>query len=138
MTISTNHLPVDHHLADYPLLASLGLDVEDIVAIADQGFISQDHRGERTYNKLRFRRDGHQRVCYIGNADRAIAVEAELNVLQRDLQLRRRMAELAPSVTSALRTARVKLQALAESQGYYFHGHALRKRRNNTNEQFQR
>jgi len=138
MTNTTNQLPVDHSAANYPILASLGLASEDIAAIADQGFISPDRRGDRTYFKLRFRRNGRQRVRYIGGAARAIAVAAELKALQGDLQLRRRMAVLTRSVTSALRTAREKLQPLAESHGYYFHGHALRRRRNTTNKQFQR
>jgi hypothetical protein len=133
MTNSTNQLPDDHLLADFPILASLRLDSEDIAAIADQGFISKDHRGNRTYDKLRFRRDGRQRVRYIGDAARASAVEEELKILQRPLQLRRRMAELTRSVTGELRTAREKLQPLAESQGYCYHGHALRKRRDTTN-----
>jgi hypothetical protein len=130
---NTNQLPVDQSLADFPILASLRLDGEDIAAIAEQGFISQDRRGDRIYHKLRFRRHGRQRVRYLGDAARAIAVEDELKVLQRQLQRRRRIAVLASSVTGALRTAREKLQPLVESHGYYYHGHALRKRRNNTN-----
>jgi hypothetical protein len=129
----TNQLQDGLGLGDFPTLASLGLDGEDIASIADQGFVSQDRRGDRIYHKLRFRRHGQQRVRYIGGAARAITVQAELKALQHDLRFRRRIAVLARSVPSALRTAREKLQPLAESQGYYFHGHALRKRRNDTN-----
>ncbi len=138
MNNSTDQLQHDLDLGDFPVLASLGMDSELIAAIADQGFVSKDYRGDRTYHKLRYRRDGRQQVQYIGDAARARAVEAELKVLQHDLRLRRHISELARSVTSALRTAREQLEPLVESHGYYYHGHALRKHRNNTNKQFQR
>jgi hypothetical protein len=138
MTNFTHQLNDDHILGDSPSLASLRLDSEDIASIADQGFISKERRGRRTYHKLRFRRHGRQQVRYVGDAGRADALQMELNVLQRDLQLRRRIAVLTRSVTSELRTAREKLRPLAESRGFYFHGHAPRKRRNTTNEQVQR
>ena len=129
--------PVDHGLGDFPTLASLRVDTEDIASLAMQGSIAKERRGDRTYFKLRFRRHGRQQVRYIGDAARAQAVQTELDSLQRDLKLRRRIAMLPRSVTVALRSARKKLQPFAESRGYYFHGHALRKRRNTPNQQVQ-
>jgi hypothetical protein len=130
---STDRLVDAHGLGGFPALAGLRLDSDDIAAIVEQGFISPDRRGDRTYYKLRFRRHGRQRVCYIGGASRAMAVEAELKVLQRQLQIRRHLAVLTRSVTDALRAARENLQPLVKMKGYYFHGHAPRKHRNNTN-----
>src|SRR5687767_5045997 len=100
MTISTN----EYQLSDFPTLASLRLDCEDIAAITDQGFVSKERRGERTYYRLRFRRCGRQQVRYIGGAARAQTVQTELDTLQRDLKLRRRVAMLPAAVTSALRS----------------------------------
>jgi hypothetical protein len=137
MEDSTIQSADDHGLREFEALSSLGLNHENIAAIAAQGFISRDRRGDRSYNKLRYREHGRQQVRYIGSDDRACAVQAELDVLQRDLKRRRRVAALARSVTGTLRTTREKLRPLAEAHGYYFHGLALRKRRGNTNKQFE-
>jgi hypothetical protein len=115
--------------ADFPALTKLRLHDADFAALARQGFVAVERRGEQTYFKLRFRRDGRQRVRYIGGPDQARAVEAELAVLQTDLRMRRRLAILCQLASQSMRNAKQNLEPLLEARGLHFHGRAIRQRR---------
>jgi hypothetical protein len=119
--------PLPSH--QFPELSQLRLNASEIESLALQGHVSVERRGEKTYSKLRFRDGGKQRVRYIGDSARADAVRNELVVLQQEVQLRRDVAKLARRVTCTLRDIRQRLQPLFEEEGFYYHGHALRKRR---------
>ena len=116
-------------VADLPALADLGLDDEDLDALARQGFVAVERRREQTYFKLRYRCDGRQRVRYVGGRDRAQAVQAALEALQSDVRLRRRLVALCQVATRSLRDAKDTLEPLLEARGLHFHGRAIRKRR---------
>lgn len=113
----------------FPELSQLRLDALEIESLKVQGHVSVERRGEKTYSKLRFRRGGKQQVRYIGDGARAEAVRNELVVLQQDVRLRRDVAVLTRRVTCKLRDIRQRLAPLLEEEGFYYHGHALRKRR---------
>ena len=117
-------------VADFPALANLRLEGEDLDALAHQGSLGVERRGDRTYIKLRFRREGRQQVRYVGGAERAEAVRGELETLQSDVQLRRRLAALRRIAASSLRQSKRALEPLLASRGYHFHGQAIRKLRN--------
>jgi hypothetical protein len=115
-------------VADFPALRALRLDDEDVDALARQGFLAVERRRERRYLKLRYRRGGRQQVRYVG-LEQAQAVQAELDVLQSDVRMRRRLAVLCRASAWRLRNAKNTLKPLFEQQGFRFHGDAIRKRR---------
>jgi len=115
--------------ASYPALAALQLSNADLDALARQGFIAAERRGENRYYRLRFRRGGRQQTRYIGSLDRAQAVQAELDSLQSEVQLQRRLAALGRDAARSLRDAKRQLQPLLEGRGFHFHGQAIRKYR---------
>ncbi len=112
--------------SDFPNFRRLRLDEMEFRGLASQGFIAPERRGQRTHFKLRFRHNGGQQVRYIGSRDQASAVQAELDVLQRDVRLRRRLASLTQSAADALRSAKDRLEPLLQAKGFHFHGRAVR------------
>jgi hypothetical protein len=124
---SNNRTDAHVRLAVLPALAALQLDDGDADALARQGFIAAERRGERSYFRLRFRRDGRQRVRYIGSLDRAQAVQFELDRLRVDVRLQRRLATLSRDAARSLRDAKRTLEPLLEARGFHFHGQAIRK-----------
>ena len=115
--------------SDFPNLSRLRLSESDIQDLAQQGFVAAEQRQQRTHFKLRFRSGGQQRVRYIGGAEQAKAVQAELDVLQREVQLRRRLARLRRAAALVLRRGKRQLEPLLGARGFYFHGRAPRQRR---------
>ena len=99
------------HLAEFPALNRLRLKEHDLKELSRQGSLAMDRRGQRAYAKLRFRRDGRQIVRYVGGAERAQAVAAELAVLQHDHRLQHHLDELGCAAVHALRVAKQKARA---------------------------
>lgn len=122
--------PAVRSLADrFPHLASLNLHAGDWAALAQHGFVSAERRGERYYFKLRFRRQAAQIVRYLGSAARANAVRAELDVLQAEKRTQRELRALGHELRHRLHAAKATLQPLLASQGFRFHGLAIRRSR---------
>jgi len=101
----------------------------DLVELGHQGFICQEKRGERVYHKLRFRRGGRQVIRYIGNAERAAAVEQELSVLQSETAAFRALKAVVKIANKMLRDRKTQLELLFASHGYAFHGLSIRRPR---------
>jgi len=103
---------------------------DDLAALCRQGFIAAERRGERTYFKLRFRRDRRLVVRYIG-ADPALAeaVQQELDQLQRERQEGIKLARLTEETKRMLRESKKSLALLLDEEGYAFHGYEIRRRR---------
>jgi hypothetical protein len=114
-------------------LAALKLSDRELAALRRQGTVSAERRGNTTIYKLRFRMNGRQQMRYLGIHERlANSVEAELDVLQREVRLQRRRAALGRAASNQLKSAKLTLQPLLESRGFHFHGLAVRKRRVST------
>ena len=92
---ATGRPSAEHLHVNFPALAQLRLRAADVFALASQGFVSLEKRGNRRYWKLRFRRDGRQVVRSIGSAEQAHAVRAELAELQTDARQQRELKVLA-------------------------------------------
>ena len=65
--------PAAGPFAKFPALAKLNLTGADLDELARQGFLSVEHRRDRTYYKLRFRRGRRQVVRYVGGAARRLS-----------------------------------------------------------------
>ncbi len=89
----------------------------------------EERRGDRRYFKLRFRRNGKQVVRYVGNADRAAAVESELSDLQYEATVMRELKARAKIARSMLREAKMLIEPTLEANGFTFHGLAIRQPR---------
>ena len=76
-------------------MAALGLSGQDLERLSRQGSVSREMRGNRTLFKLRFRRGSQQTVRYIGGAERAAAIRADLQRLQAENCRLRELARLA-------------------------------------------
>jgi hypothetical protein len=114
-----------------PALARLGLSERERNALSRQGFVSAERRNATSVYKLRFRFTGRQRVIYLGtSAQQALAVEADLAVLQQGVRARRQLAALHRHAAKRLKKIKSFLQPMLESRGFHFHGLAVRKRRN--------
>lgn len=130
MLTTTDSVSTEHHrLADYPALASLRLNDTDLDELSHQGFIRQDKRGDRGYYKLRFRRRGKQVVRYIGNAERAAAVESELAGLQSEAAARRELRAVVRVANKMLRDSKTQLEPILAFHGLVFHGLSIRRAR---------
>ena len=125
---SHRELEKDFTIQDFPALASLGLGGEDLRMLTQQGFLSREIRRDKTYFKLRFRRDGHQRVKYV-SARQAPAVRAELTELQRAVQITRNLDAATRDAQQILRQTKRQLQPVLATRGLAFHGLAVRRRR---------
>jgi hypothetical protein len=121
------HLPTscDAVLIEYPALSGLGLRVDAPSALAQQGFLSVDRRGDKQYAKLRFRLHGKQRVKYVRPEHRA-EVSAELERLQAGPRLRSALRAESRKVRSIVKESEATLQAALEKSGFHFHGRKLR------------
>ena len=111
-------------------LSDLALTAEDYLALRRQGCVCSEDRRGTIYYKLRFRAaDGRQRVRYLGS-DPAVA-ESIRHELQHLQATRRSRAELSRRHREARKLLRQVKQNLAEaiaSQGFFWHGLAIRKR----------
>lgn len=101
----------------------------DFEELANQGFVSKERRGSRTYFKLRFRCAGRQAVRYIGNADRAETVKAELELLQAESKLNRELKAKVKIANEMLREAKRLMEPVLTENGFVFHGLAIRRPR---------
>jgi integrase len=119
----------DVDLARFGQLSRLRLSDLDFEALKAQGFVATERRSERIIFKLKFRLNGTQHVRYIRGAEQAAAVEAELKLLQRDVRLRRRLSELSRVAAQTIRSAKARLAPFLGAKGLYFHGRAVRRRR---------
>lgn len=129
MTTSTNDPDQNDRLERFPALASLRLDPGHWEALAQQGFVAGEQRGQRTYFKLRFRSEGRQVVRYLGDADRAEAVKAELKRLQQKTKTLRVLKARTKFANQKLREAKLALEPVLEARGFQFHGYAIRRPR---------
>jgi hypothetical protein len=130
MQESTSSFDEGYRIADFPGLAGLRLNDSDLPELSNQGFVTAEKRGPRTYHKLRFRRGSEQKVRYIGGAERAAAIKKELEVLQREVAKQRKLKELVKAASRMLRDAKAELEPLLASRGYAFHGLSIRRPRN--------
>jgi len=78
---------------------------------------------------LRYRKDRKQKVKYIGNAERAVAIKNELVLLQAESLQAREISKIAKTASLMLRNAKSILKPLIESNGFFFHGLSIRRRR---------
>jgi hypothetical protein len=115
--------------SNFPNLLSLGLDEEDLLALASQGFLNIERRGQNVYYKLRFRRNGQQRVHYVGSEQKAVAVRQELELLQNAVKRRAKIRKLQQLALRTSRQARQQLAPVLEKHNIFFHGIQPRKRR---------
>jgi hypothetical protein len=115
-------------IPEFTNLAKLGFAPEEIQSLfSREGFLHAESRGGRTYYKLRYRRDGRQRVKYVA-AVLVPAIRAELQALQQNLQLRREIAALERHARRVLRDVKRTLQPVLGPE-FRFHGQAIRQRR---------
>ena len=116
-------------LADYPALAAMRLTDADLHELAHQGFVCREERGNLAYFKLRFRRAHQQVVRYVGDAQHAAAIQAELDRLQADRRLERELRRITSTAQRMLREGKHQLEPLLEQENLRFHGLALRRPR---------
>lgn len=122
----------DNRIRDYPALAALRLNDADLNELSRQGFIGQEKRKDRTYYKLRFRRNHKQVVRYIGSAECATDVRTDLKVLQAETAILRELNSIVKMASQMLQDAKTKLGPLFEANGLAFHGLAVRRSRKPT------
>lgn len=127
-TPRTDNASLDCWRIAFPTLFALGLTESDVTALKNQGFVHQERRSGKILHKLRFRVAGRQRARCV-TPQQAIAIEAELSVLQKPVRMNRRLAELSDMARRQLRDSKQQLKPLLEERGYYFHGRQVRRRR---------
>ncbi len=113
-------------------LGSLGLPENVHQALARQGFVAAEFRGEGStrrgpYYKLRWREGRRQRVKYLGR-DPALAerIRAAVEYLQRPRRLIRMALRLIVEARRGLRRAKDSLQSRAATCGRKYHGYTSR------------
>ena len=112
---------------EFPVLAALRLDDRDLQALSRQGFVAHEQRNGRSHHKLRFRRDGRQRVRYVPHA--AVALEKELHALQQQRLLERELAALHRRGRVLFDEMKVRLAPIVAAEGLIFHGFSIRRPR---------
>lgn len=121
---------VGHAAAETPCLAQLRLTSDDLAALRRQGFVTAEPRGDRTYFKLRFRRDRQQVVRYVGcDPDHAAAVQQELNILREERRKELELSRLTDAANTVLRQSKRALAPVLAEEGFAFHGYEIRRRR---------
>ena len=114
--------------ASLTALKRLGLTPEELNAVKQQGFVSQERRGRSVIYKLRFRLDRRQRVRYLGtNPTAADAVRQELEQLRLVNRVGRELRMWNLEAGRLLRNTKRRLEPVVARAGLKFHGHALRK-----------
>lgn len=129
MSSLSSNSPPDQWAEMFPVLASLGLSPTERKDLTQQGFVSEEQRGRRKYHKLRFRSEGRQVVRYIGNAQRAARVRAELEMLQQPSKAQRELKARVQQAGKLLRESKQALEPVLEAYGFRFHGYAIRRPR---------
>ena len=113
-------------------LRKLGLSDRELAALARQGFVASERlpSGNPCY-KLRFRCDGRQRVCYLGQIPEfADYVRDQLAQHQRPAELRRQITHLPRETARAVRQLKREFAEQLAAAGLHFHGLELRCSRN--------
>ena len=101
---------------------------EEFSAIRRQGFVAREARGNSVIFKLRFRLCGKQRVKYLGRYEElAVAVQRELNELQKGRVRMRRLGELVRLARRRLKDSKRQLEPMLAEAGWKFHGRSLRR-----------
>ncbi len=110
--------------ASYPALACLGLDVEQLAALARQGSLHAEGPGSRKrYYRLHFRQAGRQVVRYVGsNPGFVAAVRGELARLQARTKHSRDLERLVRASRRCLRATKRRLSPLLPLVGRAFYG----------------
>jgi hypothetical protein len=114
---------------DSPALAGLDLQPDDWAALTKQGFVVAEHRGEKVYHKLRFRRGTRQVVRCLADAEQAEAVQRELDDLQHETRALRQLRKLSQLARQKIRNSRDRLAPLVKANGWRWHGLAIRRPR---------
>lgn len=127
MDLMTGEVPA----SDIPIphaLASLGLTMEDLAALARGGFVAAEFRHlAGPYYKLRWRRDRQQHVRYLGrDPARAVAVRAALEDLQQPLRLSRELARRVKEARRRLQGVKQMLASHLAGHGIHYHGYMSR------------
>jgi hypothetical protein len=92
--------------------------------------VTAERRGNRTYFKLRFRRDRQQVVRYVGcDPDHAAAVQQELDILQEERRKELELSRLTDAAKTVLRQSKRALAPVLAEEGFAFHGYEIRRRR---------
>ena len=128
-TKNNDHRIQNNRLAEFPAIAALRLTAGDLEELADQGFVGEERRGDRTYYKLRFRRAGKQVVRYVGGADRAALVKEELGILQAETKVMQQLKARAKIANKMIREAKRTMEPVLKANGFVFHGLAIRRPR---------
>ena len=117
----------------FPALSALGLSAEQLDALAEQGSLCAEVRGQgKTYYRLRFRMGTKQYTRYVGNHEGFVdQVRRELMLLQAKTHSRRELRRLADEARRIVRNTKCLLEPLLPSAGRSFHGCAIRRRRMN-------
>jgi hypothetical protein len=113
------------------LRSALNLTDAEWEAVQQQGFVSRKSRGRRgTVYLLRFRLHGKQVARYLGtNQQQVQAIQQALKTCQRPRALRRRLRNRIRQMRSLLSAIKPQIEPYAQATGHYFHGHTLRRRR---------
>lgn len=109
----------------------LARSAEEESAMLSSGCVCAEARGRRsTIYKLRFRCAGRQVVRYLG-ADSGFAeyVRSRLRMFQRPRRCQRELRQRARQARRLLKDTKAGMAPLLESEGYRFHGLAIRRRR---------
>jgi hypothetical protein len=116
-------------MGSYPALTALGLDREQLVALARQGNLHAERSGAgRCYWKLRFRVAGRQCVRYIGNHPGFVdQVRGELMRLQAPAKSRHHLRRLVRTANECLRKTQEQLKPFLPLAGRCFHGREIRR-----------
>jgi SPX domain protein involved in polyphosphate accumulation len=117
----------------FPALSALGLSGEQFAALAEQGAVYAEDRGQgQVFCRLRFRLHRRQHTRYIGNNEGFIdQVRKELAQLQAKTQSRRELRRLTKKARHIARSIKHSLEPLLPSVGRVFHGRAIRRPRAN-------
>jgi hypothetical protein len=130
--VNPMHQPDSHKslsASAYPGLSRLGLTVEDLAELTQQGFLSNEFMRGTLRHKLRFRRpDGSQVVRYVRAADR-LMIENELAELQTSRRAVADLRKAADEGRQALRSSKKDLEPVLAKLGFRFHGRAIRRPR---------
>jgi len=110
-------------------LSALGLSDDQLTALARQGFVAAEYRGQRGATfKLRFRFQGRQVVRYLGQ-DPAAARQIREAVLALQAERRddREMQQAIREARNLLRETKRQLLPDVRREGFKFHGFAIRR-----------
>jgi hypothetical protein len=130
---SAGNILLQNPVSESSRLRQLRLTPDDLTALKRQGSVQREWRGKLQIYKLRFRRGGKQVVRYLGDAEVARQVAAELAILQATRRASRELHQITKTARETLQESKKKLAPHLDRIGYRFHGFAIRRRRTGTN-----